>query len=65
MTPPSCPWSSPDAWDPHGPTPLPLRTGSWAMKMGIQGVDTGNLKQMALLEKRVDENVPGTMNKIW
>jgi len=35
------------------------------MKMGIQGVDTGNLKQMALLEKRVDENVPGTMNKIW
>lgn len=35
------------------------------MKMGIQGVDTGNLKQMALLEKHVDENVPGTMNKIW
>lgn len=52
VTPPSCPRSCPAAWDPHGPTALPLRTGSWAVKMGIQGVDTRNLKRMALLEKR-------------
>ena len=52
VTPPSCPQSSPAAWDPHGPKALPLRTGSWAIKMGIQGVDTRNLKRMARLEKR-------------
>ncbi|KAM7245628.1 hypothetical protein CapIbe_001926 [Capra ibex] len=39
-------WPVPRARGSEGPG-----TGSWAMKMGIQGVDTGNLERMALLEK--------------